>query len=144
MIYRVLSPPPPLPRQQSKPPIIIKSEWKKHTKNKSNEKMPANLPDTFQLTDKMNFRKYDFWCSRIFHVPPIFRAKHFHQMQKIRKNYEHAFINCKGIIQYLYEFRPRLWFDLPWPLDDILTKSRSSGLTSWPASSMNSINCGMC
>jgi len=63
---------------------------------------PANLPDTFQLTDKMNFRKYDFRCSRIFHVPPIFHTKHFHQMQKIRKNYEYAFI------QYLFEFRPRL------------------------------------
>ena len=46
------------------------------------EDMPANLPDTFQLTDKMNFRKYDFRCSRIFHVPPIFRTKHFHQRCK--------------------------------------------------------------
>ena len=30
------------------------------------------------------------------------------KMQKIRMNYEYAFIICKGTIQYLYEFRPRL------------------------------------
>ena len=71
------------------------------------EDMPANLPDTFQLTDEINFRKYYFPCSRIFHVPPIFRTKNFHQMQKYAR-ITNAFIICEGIIQYLYEFRPRL------------------------------------
>ena len=41
----------------------------------------SNLPDTFQLTAKMNFQKYDFQRSRIF-----YRALKSGQLQKFRQN----------------------------------------------------------
>ena len=38
-----------------------------HVENKiKTDFLLLNLPDTFQLTAKMNFQKYDFRCSRIF------------------------------------------------------------------------------
>ena len=156
MIYRALSVPNTLTQATVQTPLLSKVNEKNIQKlTWMKNKMLANLPDTFQLTDEMIFRKYDFWRSRIFYVPSNLcsEIRTFHElnhpkfstkMQSERNINGYAFIICKGIIQYLYEFRPRLWFDLPWPLDDILTKSRSSGVTSWPASSMNSINCGMC
>ena len=76
---------------------------KTYEKQIERKNMLANLPDTFQLTDEMNFRKYDLHCSRIFYAKPTFSNFGTLQskMQKIRMHYGYAFISCKGIIQYL-------------------------------------------